>query len=49
MDKRLSELYHELQADKHIEAHAKEYAKFFEVKTTPKRDRQMTPRDDVIR
>jgi transposase len=49
LDKHLSKLYHELQADKHIGAHAKEYAKFFEVKTIPKRDRQMTPRDGVIK
>ncbi|KRL11907.1 transposase [Schleiferilactobacillus perolens] len=44
LDKRLGKLYHELQAGKHIEAHAKDYAKFFEVKTTPKRVRQVLPK-----
>ncbi|MFT8582005.1 MAG: transposase [Schleiferilactobacillus perolens] len=49
LDKRLGELYHELQTGKHIEAHAKDYAKFFEVKTTPKRGRQVTPKDGAIK
>ncbi|MEN2316363.1 IS1634 family transposase [Lacticaseibacillus paracasei] len=49
LDKRLGELYHELQTRQHLEAHAKDYAKFFEVKTTPKRGRQVTPKDETIK
>jgi transposase len=41
--------YQELLTGHHLEAHAKDYAKFFEVKTTLKRGRQVIPKDDAIK
>lgn len=48
LDQHLGQLYQELQDGRHLEAHAKEYAKYFVVKQTPKRGIQVTPKDDAI-
>jgi transposase len=49
MDILLAALRDELQANKRIEAHEKLYAKYFEIKTTPKRGIQVTAKVDVIK
>lgn len=49
LDKHFAEFYHELQARQHLEAQAKDYAKFFEVKATPKRGHQVTPKDEAVK
>ena len=48
LDQRLSQCYQELQSNHLVTAHAKDYDRFFTVKETPKRGRQITPNDDAI-
>lgn len=45
-DKRIAGLYRELFDDKLVESHKKTYEQFFEVKTTPKRGRKVTYKED---
>jgi len=48
-DKRIASLYRELTDGEPIESHEKEYAKYFEVRKTPKRGISVTPIDSAIR
>ena len=48
-DKRIAGLCKELLEDKPVESHRKAYEQFFEVKTTPKRGRQVYYKEDVIK
>lgn len=48
-DKRIAGLYRELFDDKFVESHKKTYEQFFEVKTTPKRGRKVTYKEDDIK
>lgn len=48
-DKRIAGLYRELFDDKLVESHKKTYEQFFEVKTTPKRGRKVTYKEDDIK
>lgn len=48
-DKRIAGLYRELFDDKLVESHKKTYKQFFEVKTTPKRGRKVTYKEDDIK
>lgn len=48
-DKRIANLHKELLEDKLVESHKKAYGQFFEVKTTPKRGRQVNYKEDAIK
>lgn len=48
LDQYLGQLYRELEAGQHIEAHAKAYTKYFTTKTTPKRGIKVIPNDTEI-
>lgn len=48
-DKRIAGLCRELLEDKPVESHRKAYEQFFEVKTTPKRSRQVYYKEDAIK
>ncbi len=48
-DKRIADLYKELLDDKLVESHKKAYEQFFEIKTTPKRGRQVSYKEDAIK
>lgn len=48
-DKRIAGLYRELFDDKLVESHKKTHEQFFEVKTTPKRGRKVTYKEDDIK
>lgn len=48
-DKRIAGLCKELLEDKPVESHRKAYEQFFEVKTTPKRGRQVYYKEDAIK
>lgn len=48
-DKRIAGLCKELLEDKPVESHQKAYEQFFEVKTTPKRGRQVYYKEDAIK
>ncbi len=48
-DKRIAGLYKELLDNKLVESHKKAYEQFFEVKTTPKRARQVGYKEDAIK
>lgn len=48
-DKRIANLHKELLEDKLVESHKKAYEQFFEVKTTPKRGRQVNYKEDAIK
>lgn len=48
-DKRIAGLCNELLDDKPVESHKKAYEQFFEVKTTPKRGRQVFYKEDAIK
>lgn len=48
-DKRIAGLYQELLQDSFVEAHRKAYEQFFEVRTTPKRGRQVFCKEDAIK
>ena len=48
-DKRIAGLCRELLEDKPVESHRKAYEQFFEVKTTPKRGRQVYYKEDAIK
>ena len=48
-DKRIAGLCKELLEDKPVESHRKAYEQFFEVKTTPKRGRQVYHKEDAIK
>ena len=48
-DKRIASLRKELLDDKPVESHKKAYEQFFEVKTTPKRGRQVYYKEDAIK
>ena len=49
LDKRIVTLRKELQAGNLVEGHRKAYDQFFEVKTTPKRGRQVSYKEDAIK
>lgn len=48
-DKKISSLYNELKSGKLVEKNQKQYQKFFEVKTTPKRGIQVIVKEDSLR
>ena len=48
-DKRIAGLCRELLEEKPVESHRKAYEQFFEVKTTPKRGRQVYYKEDAIK
>ena len=48
-DKRIATLCNELLENKEVEDHRKAYAKFFEVKDTPARGRQVYYKEDEIK
>lgn len=48
-DKRIACLHKELLENKPVESHKKAYEQFFEVKTTPKRGRQVNYKEDAIK
>ena len=48
-DKRIAELYSELKTGNFVEGHRKAYDKFFEVKETPVRGRQVSFKEDAIK
>lgn len=48
-DKRIASLCKELSEGKNVESHKKAYDQFFEVKTTPKRGRQVYYKEDAIK
>ena len=48
-DKRIAGLCKELLEGKYVESHKKAYDQFFEVKTTPKRGRQVYYKEDAIK
>jgi transposase len=48
-DKRMATLYQELKEGRRVEKHEKDYAKYFEVKNTPKRGISVAPKDKAIR
>ncbi len=48
-DKRIATLYNELREGKEVEEHRKAYARFFEVKDTPARGRQVYYKEDEIK
>ncbi len=48
-DKRIAGLHKELLDNKLVESHKKAYEQFFEVKTTPKRGRQVGYKEDAIK
>ncbi len=48
-DKRIAGLYNELIENKLVESHQKLYDQFFEVRTTPKRGRQVFYKEDAIK
>ena len=48
-DKRIAGLCRELLEDKPVESHRNAYEQFFEVKTTPKRGRQVYYKEDAIK
>lgn len=48
-DKRIASLHKELLENKLVESHKKAYERFFKVKTTPKRGRQVSIKEDVIK
>ena len=48
-DKRIASLCKELSEGKYVESHKKAYGQFFEVKTTPKRGRQVYYKEDAIK
>jgi len=48
-DKKIARFYRELTEGKRIESHEKEYAKYFDVKKTPKRGTTVTYKEDVIK
>ncbi len=48
-DKRIAGLHKELLDNKLVESHKKAYEQFFEVKTTPKRGRQVSYKEDAIK
>lgn len=48
-DKNIAGLYNELLEGNYVESHQKSYEQFFEVKTTPKRGRQVYYREDAIK
>ena len=48
-DKRIASLCKELSEGKYVESHKKAYDQFFEVKTTPKRGRQVYYKEDAIK
>ena len=48
-DKRIASLRKELTENKPVESHKKAYEQFFEVKTTPKRGRQVNYKEDAIK
>jgi transposase len=49
MDRFLATLRDELLSGKQVDSHKKQYAKFFDVKQTPKRGIQVTAKDDAVR
>lgn len=48
-DTRIANLYKELLENKLVEGHKKAYDRFFDVKTTPKRGRQVNYKEDAIK
>ena len=48
-DKRIAALYNELQTDKRIAAHEKQYKQFFTVKRTPKRGIQIVIKEEELK
>ena len=48
-DKRITELFSELQEGKFVEEHKKAYAQFFEVKDTPVRGRRVYHKEEAIK
>ena len=48
-DKRIASLHKELLENKLVESNKKAYEQFFEVKTTPKRGRQVSYKEDAIK
>lgn len=48
-DRRIAGLYRELAEGSYVESHKKAYDQFFEVKTTPKRGRQIYYKEEAIR
>ena len=48
-DKHIAGLHNELLEGKYVESHQKAYEQFFEVKTTPKRGRQVYYKEDAIK
>ncbi len=48
-DQRIAELCRELAEGNYVESHKKAYDQFFEVKTTPKRGRQVYYKEDAIK
>lgn len=48
-DKKIATLHRELLSGNTVEAHATAYSKYFVVKETPRRGRQVTFKDDVIK
>jgi transposase len=49
LDRHLVALREELLCGKRVEGHEKQYAKYFDIKTTPKRGIHITAKEDVIR
>ncbi|WP_238157826.1 hypothetical protein [Lacticaseibacillus chiayiensis] len=41
-------MYRELQEGHYYEAHVKDYTRFVDIKETPKRGRQVIPKEDAI-
>lgn len=48
-DKHIAGLHNELLEGKYVESHQKAYEQFFEIKTTPKRGRQVYYKEDAIK
>lgn len=48
-DKRIANLYDELQSGKLVEEHRKSYNRFFTIKETPARGRKVSPKEDAIK
>ncbi len=48
-DKRIATLYNELMEDNEVEEHREAYARFFEIKDTPARGRQICCKEDEIK
>lgn len=48
-DKHIASLHNELLEGKYVESHQKAYEQFFEIKTTPKRGRQVYYKEDAIK